>query len=274
MKIVDAQVHIWANATARPATGHRQVDNFTAEDLLKEMDEAGVSGAILHPPRAWAPLSNEFAVEAARRHPTRFGVLGQFSPDQPEAREQIKDWMRLPGMLGLRFPLVRPNEQAWHKDGTLDWLWPACERHGVPVSLLAGRFMAEFRTIVERFPGVKFMIDHCGVIHTAKDEAALANLDLLIDMAKLPNLAVKATGVQNYSSAPYPCRNFHEPLRRIFDAYGPRRMFWGTDLTGSPIPYRQCVTLFTEELPWLKGADLELVMGGAIREWLNWTAAA
>ena len=41
--------------------------------------------------------------------------------------------MRLPGMLGLRFPLVRPNEQAWHQDGTLEWLWPACERHGVPV---------------------------------------------------------------------------------------------------------------------------------------------
>ena len=32
---------------------------FTAEDLLKEMDEAGVSGAILHPPRAWAPTRNK-----------------------------------------------------------------------------------------------------------------------------------------------------------------------------------------------------------------------
>jgi hypothetical protein len=43
-------------------------------------------------------------------------------------------------------------------------------------------------------------------------------------------------------------------------------MFWGTDITRM----RQCVTLFTEELPWLKGRDLELVMGEAACNWLGW----
>jgi hypothetical protein len=28
--------------------------------------------------------------------------------------------------------------------------------------------------------------------------------------------------------------------------------------------------MFTEELPWLKGRDLELVMGDAICDWLGW----
>jgi len=31
------------------------------------------------------------------------------------------------------------------------------------------------------------------------------------------------------------------------------RMFWGTDVTGMPCSWRQCVTLFTEDLPWRKG---------------------
>jgi hypothetical protein len=28
--------------------------------------------------------------------------------------------------------------------------------------------------------------------------------------------------------------------------------------------------MFTEELPWLKGRDLELVMGEALCRWINW----
>jgi hypothetical protein len=38
-----------------------------------------------------------------------------------------------------------------------------------------------------------------------------------------------------------------------------------------PCPWRQCVTLFTEELPWLAGRDLELVMGRAVCDWLDWS---
>jgi hypothetical protein len=34
------------------------------------------------------------------------------------------------------------------------------------------------------------------------------------------------------------------------------------------------VTLFTEELPWLKGRDLELVMSEAVCNWLGWLLPA
>ena len=41
-------------------------------------------------------------------------------------------------------------------------------------------------------------------------------------------------------------------------------MFWGTDITRMPCSWRQCVSVFTEELPWLQGRDLDLVMGEAL----------
>ena len=47
-------------------------------------------------------------------------------------------------------------------------------------------------------------------------------------------------------------------------------MFWGTDLTGIPCTYRQAITLFTEELPWLQGDDLDWVMGRGVCDWLGW----
>ena len=58
------------------------------------------------------------------------------------------------------------------------------------------------------------------------------------------------------------------------EAFGPDRSFWGTDITRMPCSYRQCVTMLTEELPWLKGRDLERVMGGAIVDWLGWKRPA
>ena len=48
------------------------------------------------------------------------------------------------------------------------------------------------------------------------------------------------------------------------------QMFWGTDITRMPCSWRQCVTVFTEELPWLKGRDLDLVMGEALCNWVGW----
>jgi hypothetical protein len=72
----------------------------------------------------------------------------------------------------------------------------------------------------------------------------------------------------------YPFRSLHPHLQRCFDAFGPERMFWGTDITRMQCYWRQCVTLFTEELPWLKGRDLELVMGKALCNWLGWPLSA
>jgi hypothetical protein len=65
-------------------------------------------------------------------------------------------------------------------------------------------------------------------------------------------------------------RRIHPHLRRVYDAFGPQRMFWGTDITRKPCSWKQCVTQFTEELPWLAGHDLELVMGRAFCDWIGW----
>jgi predicted TIM-barrel fold metal-dependent hydrolase len=84
------------------------------------------------------------------------------------------------------------------------------------------------------------------------------------------DLLKEMTGAPSYSSAPYPYRNIHDHLRRIYDAFGPDRMFWGTDITRMPCSWRQCVMMFTEELPWLTGRDRELVMGRAVAAWIGW----
>jgi predicted TIM-barrel fold metal-dependent hydrolase len=270
MMIIDAQIHIWEKGN--PSAHHRQ-EPFTADQALAGMDAAGVDGAVIHPPM-WDPDSNELAVAAVEAHPDRFAILGWFPLDRPESRPLVDTWKNRPGMLGLRFYFNQPHEQSWPTDGTLDWLWPAAERAGVPIALAAASFLPVVGQIAERHPGLKLIVDHMGVPRASKGEGSYRNMPQLLALARHPNIAVKATGQAGYAADVYPFRSIHAHLRQVFDSFGPRRMFWGTDITRMPCSWRQCVTLFTEELPWLAGDDLELVMGRAFRDWIGWTVPA
>jgi hypothetical protein len=102
------------------------------------------------------------------------------------------------------------------------------------------------------------------------DSVGFSDVGDLLALAKYPNVAVKATGAPSYSTDVYPYRNIHPYIKQMFDAFGPDRMFWGTDITRMPCTWRQCVTMYTEEMPWLKGRDLEQVMGRALCNFIGW----
>jgi predicted TIM-barrel fold metal-dependent hydrolase len=268
--IVDSQVHIWENAALN--SQHRQVSSYSKDDLLREMDAAGVSAAIICPPASLFDV-NELAVEAHIQHPTRLGVMGWFPLDNEKARDRVAEWMERPGMLGLRWALNRPDQKSWFKDHTLDWLWPVAEKRQIPLSFLVNENMREFGEIARNHPGLKLMIDHIGRISLTKDEASFRSLSEMIALARYDNVAVKLSSAPNYSTDRYPWKNIHGYLRNIVDAFGPERCFWGTDITRLQASLPQAITMFTEELPWLKGTDLELVMGRAICKWLGWDLA-
>jgi predicted TIM-barrel fold metal-dependent hydrolase len=272
MRIVDAQVHIWSGGLPGNMA-HRQVTAFTAQEAIALMDEGGVDAAVIHPP-SWGARDDVMAEEAVRDYPSRFAVMGKV-PLEPASRPLVERWRDRPGMLGLRYGFLRDPERTWIADGTLEWLWDAAERADVPIAMLATDSLREVGQIAERHPGLKLTIDHLGGKGgntTLKDDAAMTHMPELLALARYPNVAVKATGAPGYSSGPYPFVSMHPYLKQIFDAFGPERMFWGTDISKMPCSWRECVTMFTEELPWLTGRDLDLVMGEAICRWWGWDA--
>jgi len=91
MLIVDAQIHLW-NAGNPTSPWHRQIPAYLKEDALKEMDAGGVDAAILTPHTPWDPNANELCMEAARVHPDRFAILGNFPLDKPESRALVDTW--------------------------------------------------------------------------------------------------------------------------------------------------------------------------------------
>ncbi len=276
MLIADAQVHIWAaNTPERPwparAEPHRAP--LGKEELLAEMDKAGVDRVILVPP-SWEGDRNDLAIEAAAAHPDRFAVMGRFDPEAPGARGQVANWKTQPGMLGMRFTFHTEILRKPLLDGSFDWVWGEMEKAGIPAMVLFHHeYMHLADGIAERYPGLRLVLDHLG-LKSGKgvtEASNFATLDKVLALAKRPNVAAKVSALPSYADdKTYPFRSLHAHIERVFDAFGPKRTFWGTDWSRLPCNYSQGITMFTEELPWLAGQDLEWVMGRGVCEWIGW----
>jgi L-fuconolactonase len=274
--VVDSQVHIWAENTPErpwvlgPERAHRPVP-YDKDEVLRLMDEAGVDRAILVPPSLEGDR-NDLCLAAAREHPKRLAVMGRLYLGRPQAPARLEEMTRQQGMLGVRLTFHRDNDRPLLTNGAADWFWPAAQRLQIPVMVHAPERLPQIADIARRHPELTLIVDHMGFARESMDENAPAAAGRILALAGYPNLSVKVSAAPCYSSQPYPFRNLHDSLKRIIDGFGVRRCYWGSDLTRLPAhcSYRQAVTMFSEELPFLSRGDLDWVMGRALLERLNW----
>src|SRR5262249_9938381 len=276
--IVDAQVHLWKAESPDwpwvPGRTPQMPEPFTIEKLVPLVDEAGVDRAVIVPP-SWTGDRNDYGVEAARRYPNRFAVMGRIPLKNPQSAELLPKWKEQPGMLGVRVTFLGPAA-AWLTDGTADWFWPAAEKAGLPVMFLTPGPSAELARVAERYPQLTLIVDHMGVVGDVVKAGKLGDaIDQTVSLAKYPNVSVKLSAAPNNSADVYPFRDFTPHIRRVFDAYGPQRCYWGTDITNGfdKATYRQRVAHFTGELPFLSEDDKDLIMGRAILARLGWATS-
>jgi len=237
------------------------------------MKEAGVDRAILVPP-SFAGAYPEYSLEAAAKYPEQFAVMSPIPLNKPEGRKVLENLMGQPGMLGVRLTFHHEYDESWIRDGTADWFWPVAEKMNIPVMMNAPSIHKDVGGVAQRHPSLRLILDHMGRQKGMKDEKLGSGLSPTIELAKYPNVFVKLTSTQSCSTEDYPYRNIHPHLKRLIEAFGPRRCFWGTDLSAmlgrTKCTYRQAVTMFTEEMDFLSKEDLEFVMGRGLAECLRW----
>jgi len=229
------------------------------------MNEAGVDRVVIVPP-SWEGDRNDYALDTVQRYPDRFAIMGRITIEKPESASLLPKWKEQPGMKGIRVSFNGP-QTAWLTNGTADWFWPAAEKAGIPVMFLTNGQTPQFARIAERHPGLQLIIDHMGLtLDIAKERRIPVAISDSVGLAKYPNVSVKLSSAPTYSFEPYPYRDMAESIKRLFDAFGPRRCFWGTDMTNSfaKASYRQRIEHFTQELNFLSEEDKDWVMGRAI----------
>jgi L-fuconolactonase len=273
--MIDAQIHVWSPDTSRRpwvpgSTPRAQGPALSAEQALAVLDDAGVARAVLVPP-SWVGEDNSDALAAARHYPDRFAVMGRFDPTVKDGEERLARWREVPGMLGVRMTFHLKEHVALLREGRTDWFWAACERFELPVMVYVPGWAEVMGPIAARHPKLRIILDHMARPHGKKDDEAFADLDKLLALAKYPGVAVKVSSIPCYTTQPYPFANLDKHLRRIHEAFGARRMLWGTDYTRLPVPYREAVRHAREGMPFLGAADREWVVGRACAEWLGWS---
>ena len=271
MLIADAQVHCPDTPHAGPIPG------LEPDDLLRAMDEAKVDRCVIVPmvpPGDDAAASNPQALNAARANPQRLGVMAPMDLRNPPKPDQVKRWRTPAQMLGIRLAFLRDPNLALLTGGHLEWLWSSAEAAGVPIMLLAPGLERYVDDAARAHPGLRLVIDHCNLDPRVSYPDLGGAVEPVLRLAKHSNVAVKASALACWAADTYPFRSLRDPIESVLGAFGAKRVFWGSDLTRLPCTYSEYVSLFTEELPFLAGDDLEWVMGRGLVEWLRWGDAA
>lgn len=274
--VVDAQVHVWRpEAPDRPwppggaerALAMHRHEPISGAMLLAEMRDAGVDRAVLVPP-FFEGYRNDYAVACASEAPESFRVMARVdlrTGDPGPVRELLRD----PVVAGVRLVFL-PADAGRVDDPAADWFWSFAEARDVPVMLLASGQLDALGDLARARPGLRLAVDHLGLTGQATDAAIGPEIAQLVALAQRDNVSVKTTAVPCYSTEPYPYPALHPFLRQLYDAFGPERLFWGSDLSRLRGSYPDLVRLFREDLPFLSPADVDAVMGGSVLRWLDW----
>jgi predicted TIM-barrel fold metal-dependent hydrolase len=274
--IVDSQIHMWTASTPDrpwvPGTRPQLPEPMTIERVVPMIDEAGVDRVVIVPPTLEGERV-DYGQEAARRYPGRFATMGHVRLDDPGETRRLPTWKEQPAVLGIRLNIAGAQAK-WLTDGRADWFWPAAEQAGIPIMFLTTGQLPLFGPIAEHHPRLALIIDHMGISSEAlRNNMMPATIAAAAALARYPNVSVKLSSAPLFSAEPYPFRDMTAHIRRLFDAYGPRRCYWGSDVTNSfaKATYRQRVTHFTEELDFLSEDDKDWIMGRAILARLGWS---
>lgn len=273
--IVDAQIHVWqADSTDRPwprsgaegrtATAQRTLP-LGPKEVLHHMDKAGVDRAVLVPP-SWEGDRNDLALDAARSYPNRFAVFGRIAPDISD--DALSRWCEQPGMLGIR--VILSTNAPWVEGGAAHPLWSKCAAAKIPMMIAPAGKVQLVEEIANAHPKLSIIVDHMGArVHKTGAEA-FPDIEQMRQLAHHCNVAMKASGLPAYSNEAAPWNDVMPYLRRLYDAYGAERTFWGSDLSRLPGCYGELVDVFANRLSWLRGTERDRVMGKALLDWIDW----
>ena len=275
MPVIDSQVHAYAANT--PERPWDSVPNWPAsasgEEMVAAMDAVGVDGAIFISSFTMYRYDSSYAVEVYNAHPDRFALVKPVDPSDPAVAEVIADWKNTPGTVGIR--IVMTHERGGDPDAPgIDRILREAVRHDFPVNMLCWGNLDAGKTLIDRHPDTRFIIDHLGLLQPKTPPAPpepFAELPKVLELASRPNAVIKVSGACTLSHAGFPYPDIWDPLARVFDAWGIDRCLWGTVWTraAAVVTYEQGVEPFrlTDRLSESERATL---MGGACARVYGW----
>jgi L-fuconolactonase len=268
--IVDAQVHL--------------MPGQDAEATLAAMDALGIRSAILD--EFWGfdangralphavldngsrrPLSPN-ALAASLQQPGRYSYLQRIVRDDPQLPMLIAMLAGAPGCRSLRIALLDEDERSRFAAGEWDDALRLAQQHEFPVSVLTQDAGLLLPRAMERFDGLKFVVDHCGWCSTP------AQWEDVLRLAPLPGAILKWSHAQRaFRRFPDPEASRQREFLRAIETFGAQRVLWASDVSHeeSAATWSELLS-FIRDNPGLSEDDRAWVLGRTARRVYRWDA--
>jgi predicted TIM-barrel fold metal-dependent hydrolase len=279
--VVDAHMHVWSDGKGRfpyvhpYEPGAKPRGAGSVEMLLDDMDRDGVSHAILvqviH--HGW---DNRYLAQCVKDHPKRLKAHGLIDPLDANVADRLQYWVKEQGLAGMRFsPIYYEGRDDWMTSKAHRLAWKKAEALGAVFNFfIATGQLPKLEVMIRSFPGVQVIIDHLSQLDlTLKDPAH--ELSKLLALSRYPRVWVKVSELASISKTKiYPFEDTYPWVKRVYEAFGPDRLLWGTGYPGTARArydrptLGQELTLVRERIPFLTTLDREKILGqNAARLW-------
>jgi len=278
--VVDTHMHVWANDADKYPFPHPYAKDYqgpeyegTMEMLIDDMDANGVTHSILVQVifHGW---DNTYVADCVRKWPDRCKAHGLIDPTDPNVADKLTYWMTEHPLSGMRFSPIyyregRHGGDDWITSAAHEKLWKQAEKLGAVFNFfIATQQLSKLETMVARFPGVPIIIDHMSQVDLAADDAE-EEFAKLLKMAQYPNVWVKVSELSSTSaSKKYPFPDAWPWVKRLYEAFGPDQLLWGTGYPGSArAAYKRPtlakeLELIRETIPCFTKEDRVKILGG------------
>jgi L-fuconolactonase len=247
--------------------------DFLPADLEPELRRAGFQGSIAVQARQ-SLEETRWLLELAERNPFVVGVVGWVDLRSPEAALQLDALRGNPKLVGVRHVAQsEPDDRFLVGEDFLRGVG-LLEGRGLAYDILIYprhlRVAAEF---VDRFPGLRFVLDHAAKPEIRTGEIRDWARDLST-LARLPNVVCKLSGLVTEADwrawSPEGVRPY---LDVAWDAFGPERLLIGSDWPVCTLAaeYGRTMDLVLDYLSRRPTTEQEAVCGGNARRLWNLT---
>jgi len=203
--------------------------DFLPVDLHTELERNDVHGSVVVQTRQTLE-ETRWLLELADRSPKILGVVGWVDLCSPDARSQLTALTQNPKLVGIRHIVqAEPDDRFLLRQDFLLGVSLLQEFDLAYDILIYTRHLGVAAEFVERFPGLRFVLDHMGKppIKTGQIEPWATGIRRL---AAFPNVFCKMSGLVTEADWHHWKPEHITPhLDVVFDAFGPDRLMIGSD---------------------------------------------
>ncbi len=268
-RIIDSHVHVWKKDPRypwAPETRNPPDRDATPEMLLDLMKANGVEKTVIIQVIHYR-WDNRYLAGVLSQYPDRFQGVARVNPESPAAPDDLSRLVQEQRFRGVRLSPAAGASGDWIRGPLMPPLWKRCEQLKVPMTILAPvTRMPDIAALADRYPDLTVVIDH--MADSPLDQPQ--QLEKLIALRRFPKLFVKISHTWSLSKQPYPYRDSQAQVKRLYDAFGPKRLMWGTDwpLVENHCGYAKALALVRDEMEFLNEEDKSWVLSRTIeRVW-------